>query len=925
MSDLDPQAIQQFEASLRAAGLNANQLASIIGALNARTGEASSRASSLAKSLAEATAGSRQQGAAAVQLGSSLRKMASDAAKGGAYATEEYRKAVEQVTASMGSASPQLLRNVKRYADAQLDAAERAETYSRVISSVSTPMRALGSGFGQVFSAASNSANDVGAAGKVLELGVSMAGRAAVTLGNSIQGAAGGLGMLGTLLGGPAIGGFVAALTSGLGGLVGAAGETAKAVASVIPTLVGEVNKVVASFQSLSSNGAIFTNGLQGMINNAGRAGVTLGQLDSIVKTNKDLLAQFGEGVAGGVNRLTTIMNTGGEKFRKQLFNLGYSVEDQASLIAETMRDLKQSGGRIPSGVDANQAVLSQTAKYAENLRIIADITGEDAKSKMAQARNAANELAFQQKLAGMDATQRQNIVQAMATMSPIMQKAFQQTVVFGNAIEPTTAAFLAQSESARSALGDTMDAYRSGTLTAQRGMEINANHADGIQQDMLGNQAIAMAGMAGVGGLVSDLKSVMQDELLYRQRWTRDAITQAQEAARLQGRPELLPINPVTGRTENAIQEQLTDIMNRNQQITVQMNQLFTNSNVLSLTMKGIETAANLFKDALDMLSKHLQGATLGLLQSPERAFPNQFYRGDNSLLQRRPESQPQIPQQTAPNTPQQTAPATPPATPMGYTPGENNRPQLTPAGYNPGEQTGEQIRDTLRPILAAYQPGGNANRTTPGFNPNSPNPANLGANVQQRLAGLNTQQRQDILERLSSMNREEKSDFLKMLAGGNQNLELDIIKQLTAGGAVPQDLAEIMTTLQNRRTNTSPRPPSPTQTIDPLLEQARLYHFGPRMPTGEELAAQREEEQRKRDEAADRADQEEGAIIRQTAERNRARDRQNNMGINEDSNSFLEKIAKSMESLKNTADEQFYVLKGIETYTKKTAEHVI
>ena len=73
-----------------------------------------------------------------------------------------------------------------------------------------------------------------------------------------------------------------------------ALGKTLRTVAdNVLPLLHRQLEINIAAFQGLSSSGAVFQGGLQSMINNAANAGLTLQQLDVVVKTNKESLMFF--------------------------------------------------------------------------------------------------------------------------------------------------------------------------------------------------------------------------------------------------------------------------------------------------------------------------------------------------------------------------------------------------------------------------------------------------------------------------------------------------------------------------------------------------------------------------------------------------------------------------------------------------------
>ena len=868
MADIDPSIMRGFEAELNAGRITMQQFASSVAAMSASINASSNRASSLAKSLADAQAGSRAQGAAAAQLSQALRDAAQRTRTGGAEAVAAYRRTVEEVTASMGTNNPTLLRNVKRYADAQLDAAERAETYGRIISGVGSASRSISSGFGQVFSAATNSAGDVSAAGKVLEIGLMMAGRAASTIGAGIQ--AVGTGMM-TASGITGIGAVVSGLTVGLGAVVSALGTSAKEIAQTVPTLVGEMNKYIAVFQSLSSSGAIFSNGLQGMISTAGRAGITLGQLDEVVKTNKEIFAQLGDGVTGGVNAMANVLQMGGVKFRTNLMNLGYSVQEQAGLVAETMRGMKQSGKALGTDPATTAMIGEQTQKYAENLRIIAQITGEDAKKKSDEARQAATALAFQQKIDALGPEQKLAAEKVMMTMNAREKQMYMEYVVNGQAMTQGSAILAQQVPALAEMMAELAERVNSGNIALGDDLRARQKYSGAIGEQIKGaNRSIGLVGMgAGPGNpLIQELSQGMGEILQNNQRMTTEAIENALK--RLQGqefpRADLEPENG-----GNAIQKNLVDLMGTNQDISVQMQKLLLNTGVINTTMDAMNWAARQFTKVLEDLAVAVR-----------RGF--EFFGFDRTTGPRPTPGMGWGPRPSHPNTPPN------PQIQRQNFPGPNTggNPLIQPASFNP-----------------------NANNANP----------NAGASaLQQRLASLSAEQRKAMLDSLVSYTQEQRREFLRRFSGGNRDIERSVIEQLAAGGPIPPELAGLV---PNNRSNTN-RTPSATEAIDPLLQQARLYHEGRPMPTGEELAAQREEEQRRRDEAAEREDQEQGSIMRQNLQRNLMEEqaRRNNGMLDP---TLLEKISTTMLELKNAADESLLHLRQIESNTKQTAINVI
>lgn len=318
-----------------------------------------------------------------------------------------------------------------------------------------------------------------------------------------------------------------APLISGLGNAAASVGKF------IVNYLVKEMEGLVTAFSTTSSAGAMFANGMTGMFESSLAAGLTVKQFSEVLKTNSESIGATGLSMSEGAKKIGGVLTAGGNAMRRELLNLGYSFEEQAGLVADVMRDMTQ--GRGPLRV-SNEAVAEQTRKYAENLRIITDITGEDAKKKMAQVREQANQLAFQQKLASKTPEQQADILRAMGNMSELQRKNFMDMVNFGTVVNEQGAVAQAASRGLAAEVNETYRAYLNNTLDDTRAREITGKYNEQIRSELLHSNAIigiAQAQAAGLGGLVGDLGKALGDELKFQKTHTKEAIDTATEATK--------------------------------------------------------------------------------------------------------------------------------------------------------------------------------------------------------------------------------------------------------------------------------------------------------------------------------------------------------------------------------------------------------
>jgi hypothetical protein len=180
----------------------------------------------------------------------------------------------------------------------------------------------------------------------------------------------------------------------------------------------------------------------------------------------------------------------------------------------------------------SKEQIAKETAEYAENLRIISAVTGEDAKKKMDQVRQRSTELAFQQKLAGMEEGQRQNVLEGMALMPEALQKNYMDLVVFGHVVNKEGAAMAALSPNMRRAGEEAYNLTMQNQYNLKQQEEIGKRYYGGMQKDVIGMTQIGLAGAAKTGGMGQQLAEAFGGMLQELKKATPEAIAEARDMA---------------------------------------------------------------------------------------------------------------------------------------------------------------------------------------------------------------------------------------------------------------------------------------------------------------------------------------------------------------------------------------------------------
>ena len=382
------------------------------------------------------------------------------------------------------------------------------------------------------------------------------------------------------------------AVIAGFAGVAGAATEAARQLLMFgIEVLSKEIDRTVIAFQKATQVGAGFTEGMTTMRNAAGDAYLTLEEFGNVLTRQAENIARAGLGFEGALQRASGVQNIFAQdnaRVRDQLLRLGYSFEEQSDLVFETMADMRR-GGLLQRSSDAQ--IAQQTQEYAENLRVIAAITGEDARKRMQEARTQSANMAVQQQILNLQKTNPEALqkINAMLASMPVeLQKGFLQMVTLGSVVDKTTNVAMAQSPAIRDALTSMVGAFKDGTVsqtqavdevTRQRGLIARNMEATIDQSAAIGRAALADVG--GVVGEVSQFQANLYDQIagqdiltgklirtgLENQKNTTDALT-----------TELIGATKAAQDMKIAIQDEILIVLDDYAKLTRQALELFRN-----------------------------------------------------------------------------------------------------------------------------------------------------------------------------------------------------------------------------------------------------------------------------------------------------------------------------------------------------------
>jgi len=294
-----------------------------------------------------------------------------------------------------------------------------------------------------------------------------------------------------------------------------------------------ELGKTDAAFQTITKTGALFGDGMSDVRRQAGRAGLDLKDFAQIVSNNAESLTRLGGTVSKGVERFTAVSSQM-TNFRKQLLNLGYTIEDQNEITLEYMNMLSSSGN-LRAGEEAK--VAQGAREYLINLKAISSLTGEDVKKVQARIKEANNQAAVQAMLAEGGAEMKAKFDDLIGRF-PGYEKEIEQLFVLGNVVDPVRATLLAGNTALDQVLRQQVANIKNNNISARdaqiEGQQLSKAAANDILARTRENQKILGTVASAGRGLTEQAALATRDADLARklQEQTRQGSQTAREAA---------------------------------------------------------------------------------------------------------------------------------------------------------------------------------------------------------------------------------------------------------------------------------------------------------------------------------------------------------------------------------------------------------
>ena len=392
-----------------------------------------------------------------------------------------------------------------------------------------------------------------------------IAGEAAATAGGLMSG----LGSVASAFGGKwAKVGTAAVVVGEALGILGK--KTAEYAGKAAQYLGDELSKTSKAYKEVTDTGAVLAGGMTELRNRAADAGLDVEQFANAIKNSREELSMMGMGLGEGAKRMGAVnKELRNSQFGTQLQKLGYSMEEQAQLTAQVMANNNAAGEKRRL---SDTEVARQTAEYGKSLKILSDITGEDAKKAMEKARMQAMEADLMaQAMAEGGSAAVKKLQAQLATMPDALKKGYMEFVSTGGSAVADAATNVAITQNPK-----IMEQYRqqyndlsNGAVDQKRALENTGRYTEQTGKYALENMentkqvglAARMTGDALTGGATNIANGLIVVGTKLKEGAT-DAASNATEGAAINTAPldqAVADLEADTQRTKAALTKELT------------------------------------------------------------------------------------------------------------------------------------------------------------------------------------------------------------------------------------------------------------------------------------------------------------------------------------------------------------------------------
>lgn len=287
--------------------------------------------------------------------------------------------------------------------------------------------------------------------------------------------------------------------------------------------LAAEFEKRINALANFTKVGASFAGGMAEMGTLANESGIGLANFAQAVGNSRDQITDMGlsagtaaELVSKSLKGLANTTGKSGSKLREELLALGFAYEVQGEVSASYIAQQRRAGVSLQALQSNQEALAIGTYEYGKKLKLVSDITGQDAKKVMERAQAEAQRGMLLSKLQGNQRTAFEDSYAALTRFGPKVQAAFTQYYATG-AFGKNNKAVAVQTEF--------VDMIKKLTADVQAGRanmtQVTAGYMADVGTEMKGagskfSELADIAAGSGVTGLPSEIAELRNQALAY-------------------------------------------------------------------------------------------------------------------------------------------------------------------------------------------------------------------------------------------------------------------------------------------------------------------------------------------------------------------------------------------------------------------------
>lgn len=287
--------------------------------------------------------------------------------------------------------------------------------------------------------------------------------------------------------------------------------------------MAAEFEKRIKALGDFTKVGASFAGGMTEMGTLANESGIGLANFSKAVGNSREAITAMGlssgtaaELVSKTLKGLANTTGKSGNKLKDELLALGFAYEEQGEIGALYIAQQRRAGVSLQALQSNQDGLALGTAEYAKKLKLVSDITGQDAKKIMEHAQAEAQRGMLLSKLQGSQRTAFEDSYAALTRFGPKVQAAFTQYYATG-AFGKNNKAVAVQTEFVDMIKKLTTDVHAGRANMTQ----VTAGYMADVGTEMKGagskfSELTDIAASSGVAGLPSEIAEIRNQALAY-------------------------------------------------------------------------------------------------------------------------------------------------------------------------------------------------------------------------------------------------------------------------------------------------------------------------------------------------------------------------------------------------------------------------